>query len=128
MGLGGRGDSTNIIKEPLISIITSISFDHMDRLGNTLAEIAGEKAGIIKPGCPVVSNVKDHDAAAVIARKAYELGCVLYDATKNKYGNTFRDLEGSKFTTMLYGTDYSDVEISMLGEHQIENCMTTASR
>ncbi len=124
VGLGGRGDSTNIIKAPLISIITSISFDHMDRLGNTLAAIAGEKAGIIKPGCPVVSNVKDHEAAAVIARKAYELGCVLYDATKNKYGNTFRDLEGSKFTTMLQGTDYSDVEISMLGEHQIENCMT----
>ena len=124
VGLGGRGDSTNIIKEPLVSIITSISYDHMDRLGDTLAKIAGEKAGIIKPGCPVVSNVKDHEAAAVIARRAYELGCVLYDATKNKYGNTFRDLEGSKFTTMLYGTDYSDVEISMLGEHQIENCMT----
>ncbi len=124
VGLGGRGDSTNIIKDPLVSIITSISFDHTDRLGNTLAEIAAEKAGIIKPGCPVVSNVKDHEAAAVIARKAYETGSVLYDATKNKYGNTFRDLEGSKFTTMLQGTDYSDVEISMLGEHQIENCMT----
>ncbi|MBR3260117.1 MAG: bifunctional folylpolyglutamate synthase/dihydrofolate synthase, partial [Firmicutes bacterium] len=49
VGLGGIGDSTNLIKEPLVSVITSISFDHTDRLGNTLAEIAGNKAGIIKP-------------------------------------------------------------------------------
>ncbi|MEM0951024.1 MAG: folylpolyglutamate synthase/dihydrofolate synthase family protein [Cyanobacteria bacterium P01_H01_bin.74] len=53
-GLGGRLDSTNCIEKPALSIITSIGFDHQRHLGNTLAEIAGEKAGIIKPGCPVV--------------------------------------------------------------------------
>ncbi|HAL74474.1 MAG TPA: bifunctional folylpolyglutamate synthase/dihydrofolate synthase, partial [Clostridiales bacterium] len=52
-GLGGRLDSTNIISQPLACLITALGFDHMDRLGNTMAEIAAEKAGIIKPGCPV---------------------------------------------------------------------------
>ena len=82
VGLGGRGDSTNVVEKPLISIITSISYDHMDRLGSTLEEIAGEKAGIIKDGVPVVSNVEQREAAAVIARTAYQKGCALYDATK----------------------------------------------
>ncbi len=50
VGLGGSGDSTNVVKEPLASVICSISYDHMDRLGNTLEEIAADKAGIIKPG------------------------------------------------------------------------------
>ena len=77
VGLGGRGDSTNVVEKPLISIITSISYDHMDRLGSTLEEIAGEKAGIIKDGVPVVSNVDQREAAAVIARIAYQKGCVL---------------------------------------------------
>jgi dihydrofolate synthase / folylpolyglutamate synthase len=71
VGLGGRGDSTNIIKHPLVSVITSIGHDHMDRLGNTLSAIAAEKAGIIKPGVPVVISVEDKEAARVIARVAY---------------------------------------------------------
>lgn len=121
VGLGGRGDSTNIIEKPLISIITSISYDHMDRLGNSLEEIAFEKAGIIKNHVPVVTNVKDKSAARVIAKKAYEMDSVLYDATKIKTFATGKTLEGSSFSMNLYGTDYSDVEISMVGEHQIEN-------
>ena len=60
VGLGGIGDSTNIIKDPLVSVITSISFDHTDRLGNTLTEIAGNKAGIIKAGHPVVTPDAAH--------------------------------------------------------------------
>ena len=62
VGLGGRLDSTNVC-QPLVSVITSISFDHTQQLGNTLAAIAGEKAGIIKPGVPVVSGVIDRRAA-----------------------------------------------------------------
>ena len=49
-----------MVKEPLASVICSISYDHMDRLGTTLEEIAADKAGIIKPGCPVISNVPEH--------------------------------------------------------------------
>ena len=69
-GLGGRLDSTNIIEKPMACIITALGYDHMDRLGSTLAEIAGEKAGIIKPGCPVFLydphdlNLSRDDAAA----------------------------------------------------------------
>ena len=67
VGLGGRLDSTNVI-QPLVSVITSISFDHMKQLGSTLAAIAREKAGIIKPGVPVVSGVMDGGSAAVDRR------------------------------------------------------------
>ena len=62
VGLGGRLDSTNVCL-PVVSVITSISFDHMQQLGNTLASIAREKAGIIKPGVPVVCGVTDAGAA-----------------------------------------------------------------
>ena len=82
VGLGGRGDSTNIIKKPEISIITSISYDHMDRLGSTLGLIAGEKAGIIKEGVPVVMNVDEREAQIPIAKAAYEKNAVLYDVKK----------------------------------------------
>src|SRR3954453_12285730 len=74
VGLGGRLDSTNVCL-PVVSIITSISFDHMRQLGNTLASIAREKAGIIKPGVPVVSGVTDIEPQAVIAQTARDHGC-----------------------------------------------------
>src|SRR5665648_911433 len=121
VGLGGRGDSTNVIESPLISIITSISHDHMDRLGSSLEEIAFEKAGIIKKGVPVVINVRDREAAKVIAKKAYEMNAVLFDATKVKTNIKNKDLNGSNFDMNVYGTDYSEIEITMIGEHQIEN-------
>lgn len=124
VGLGGTGDSTNVIKKPLVSVITSISYDHMQQLGNTLEAIAGEKAGIIKPGVPVVSNVPQREASAVIARTAYEKGCVLYDAAKVEYRITAQSAEGSSFDMQLYGTDYSGIAISMPGRHQIENAKT----
>jgi len=121
VGLGGAGDSTNIIENPLISIITSISYDHMDRLGGSLEEIALQKAGIIKKGVPVVCHVKDQSAAKVIAKKAYETGAVLYDGVKIKTIVTASDMEGTTFDMKVYGTDYSGVEISMAGSHQVEN-------
>lgn len=126
VGLGGRGDSTNIIKKPLLSIITSISYDHTDRLGKTLAEIAGEKAGIIKAGVPVVMNVKTEgrEAEKVIARKAYEIGSVLHDVTKLRCGNERTDMDGTTFDASIYGTSYADVDISMLGSHQVQNALT----
>ena len=80
VGLGGRGDSTNIIKAPVITVITSISYDHMDRLGSTITEIAGEKAGIIKASCPVVVSTEREEALSVFREKAASLGAPLYDA------------------------------------------------
>ncbi len=76
VGLGGRLDSTNVCL-PVVSVITSISFDHMRQLGNTLASIAREKAGIIKPGVPVICGVTDPEPQAVIAQLAREHGCRL---------------------------------------------------
>jgi dihydrofolate synthase/folylpolyglutamate synthase len=76
VGLGGRLDSTNVCL-PVVSVITSISFDHMKQLGNTLAAIAREKAGIIKPGVPVVCGTTEPESQQVIAEVAREHGCRL---------------------------------------------------
>jgi dihydrofolate synthase/folylpolyglutamate synthase len=76
VGLGGRLDSTNIIT-PLVSLITNISYDHQAMLGDTLPEIAGEKAGIIKPGRPVVVSQTQPEVAAVFAAKARQQGSPL---------------------------------------------------
>jgi dihydrofolate synthase / folylpolyglutamate synthase len=75
-GMGGRLDSTNVV-QPLAAVITSIGMDHMQYLGNTLANIAGEKAGIIKPGVPVVTGPLPEEAAAVIAEVAGARGAEL---------------------------------------------------
>jgi dihydrofolate synthase/folylpolyglutamate synthase len=76
VGLGGRLDSTNIIT-PLVSLITNISYDHQAMLGNTLPEIAGEKAGIIKPGRPVVVSQRQPEVASVFEAKAQQEGSAL---------------------------------------------------
>jgi len=76
VGLGGRFDSTNVC-DPLLSVITSIAFDHTQQLGNTLAAIAFQKAGIIKPGRPVVSGVAEAEPREVIERIATERGAPL---------------------------------------------------
>lgn len=78
-GLGGRLDATTSIENPVVCVITSISLDHMQYLGNTVGEIAGEKAGIIVPGVPVVYDGNDREAAEVIRKKAQELGSPAYE-------------------------------------------------
>ena len=72
-GLGGRLDATNSFADPVLSIITSISLEHTEILGDTIAQIAGEKAGIIKPGVPVVFDANDPEASAVIRAHAGEM-------------------------------------------------------
>lgn len=78
VGLGGRLDSTNIV-EPQVAVITSIDFDHENFLGHSIAEIAGEKAGIIKPGAWVLSSAERPEARAVIARRCGEVGARLVE-------------------------------------------------
>ena len=73
-GLGGRLDLTNVVEKPLACIITSISFDHMEYLGHSIPEIAGEKAGILKRNTPVIYDATSAEAAAVIAERANDLG------------------------------------------------------
>ena len=84
-GLGGRLDATNAIDNPALAIITSISLDHTAILGDTIEKIAGEKAGIIKPGVPVFFDGSSKKAAEVIKTKASELGVSCREVTKNAY-------------------------------------------
>lgn len=81
-GLGGRLDATTAVEEPAACVITSISFDHMQYLGNTIAEIAGEKAGIIVPGVPVIYDGNNPEAAKVIRKQAEALGSPYYEVKK----------------------------------------------
>lgn len=124
VGLGGIGDSTNVVKSPLASVITSISYDHMAQLGSSLAEIAANKAGIIKTGCPVIANVPQRDAAKIIARKAYAMGSRLYDISGIRAAVSDETPFSQKVSMELYEKRYSDVEISMVGRHQAENLKT----
>jgi dihydrofolate synthase/folylpolyglutamate synthase len=81
-GLGGRLDATTAVEDPAACVITSISFDHMQYLGNTIAEIAGEKAGIIVPGVPVIYDGNNPEAAKVIRKQAEALGSPYYEVKK----------------------------------------------
>lgn len=78
VGLGGRLDATNVCLEPLVTIITSISREHWQQLGPTIADIAREKAGILKPGCPVVVGTLPPDAEKVVRSRALELQCPIF--------------------------------------------------
>ncbi len=120
VGLGGRGDSTNVIRNPLACVITTIGMDHTDRLGNTLGEIAGEKAGIIKAGRPVISAVTGEEAKSVISGKALELSAEFIDVSEIKTQITERSLAGTEFT-VSGGKSY---RIRMAGDHQVRNSLT----
>ena len=84
-GLGGRLDATNAVEHPLVTVITSIGMDHMEYLGHTLGEIAGEKAGIIRPGVPVFYAQTAEESDSVIARTAEERGSFCKKIGKDAY-------------------------------------------
>lgn len=123
VGLGGRGDSTNVVSKPLVSIIASISLDHTDRLGNTIAEIAFEKAGIIKNNCPVIMGTYDDEAKEVIKRRCLELSAPCYDASELRRQIISESIDGCRFTTEIFGEE-EHIDISMIGRHQIDNAIT----
>lgn len=81
-GLGGRLDTTNVVSRPLACVITSISLDHTQYLGDTIAQIAGEKAGIIKPGVPVIYDDNQPEASEVIAARSGQLGVPAYPVSE----------------------------------------------
>ena len=96
-GLGGRLDATNSVEKPLACIITSISLDHMEYLGNTVSEIAGEKAGIIKPGVPVIYDGHVEEVAQVIEAQAKKMGSPAYALTADQYELVQQNREGIIF-------------------------------
>ena len=122
VGLGGRGDSTNVIEKPLVTAITSISYDHMDRLGNTLGEIAFEKAGIIK-NAPVVTGIMSLEAIEVIRKKANDKGATIYETKAEEYNIIEENLEGSSFTCKIFDKTWENLKIQMIGEHQVQNAI-----
>lgn len=123
VGLGGSGDSTNVCREPLMTVITSISMDHMDRLGNTIEEIAAEKAGIIKDGCPVVTSASDVRALRVIERTAEEHKSMFFETTNLPIRITEEGISGSCFDVDVQGVSFEGVRIAMAGRHQIDNAV-----
>jgi dihydrofolate synthase/folylpolyglutamate synthase len=126
VGLGGRFDSTNVCR-PLVSIITSISFDHMQQLGYTLASIAREKAGIIKPGRPTVSGVRPAEARAVVAQKCRERGSALcqldvdfhYDHAPARIG--MANEESPRVRVRTREKLWPWMELGLVGDHQAAN-------
>ncbi|MDR1953267.1 MAG: hypothetical protein LBQ21_02115, partial [Clostridiales Family XIII bacterium] len=129
VGLGGAGDSTNVIDDCLIAVITSISLDHCDVLGHTVEAIAKEKAGIIKPGSVVVNGASGA-AGAVIKRTASEMRCQLFDASAAVPRNVKVGIEGTEFSVDIGGEVYEHVRLSMIGKFQAENavCALCVSR
>jgi len=126
VGLGGRLDATNVIK-PEVCVITSISFDHTDVLGDTLAQIATEKAGIIKSGSTVVCSPQAPEAMEVIERVCRERGVKLIrvggEVTWQRRGFS---PEGQSFQLKGLAGEYN-LSLPLLGEHQLENAATAVA-
>ncbi len=129
VGLGGRLDSTNVI-QPEVSVITNISFDHMSLLGNTLEKIAGEKAGIIKPGIPVIIGETEAETAPIFKKKASTLQAPIIFADQDYTITRAQQLrEGKKvFLTMDAEKQerggYKDLQSELLGLYQLKNIPT----
>lgn len=119
VGLGGTLDSTNVIK-PIIQVITSISFDHTNLLGNALEKIAREKAGIIKKGIPTVIYPQQEEVLKVIKNKCFEMDSELYIA--NNENLKFENIVNlDKPYQLLKYNNEIDILLPLLGEHQIIN-------
>lgn len=123
VGLGGSGDSTNVIDQPLAAVITPVDYDHMEYLGNTLAAIAGEKAGIIKAHCPVVVGKQEMEALGVIEEKAEVLEAPLLRGIAEELEVHESSLHGQVFSAVLDGRRYDRINVSLPGLHQVDNCL-----
>jgi len=125
VGLGGRFDSTNVIT-PMLSVITSISFDHVEQLGDRLGLIAFQKAGIVKPGRPVVSGATAPEAAEVIRRVALECRSPLTELDRDfRYRHSPARFNGEAVKSRVEVTTsrrrWPAMELNLLGDHQAAN-------
>lgn len=126
-GIGGKFDSTNVIT-PLLSILTSISLDHTQILGDTIEAIAHEKAGIIKPLVPVISAVKAKQAVDVIEEKALTEKAPIYQLYKDfLIDNVTQEDNQQRFTYQLNSVSFVDLLLKMKGHHQVENASLAIS-
>ena len=120
-GLGGRLDATNVVEKPLACIITSISRDHTEYLGDTLEAIAGEKAGIIKAGVPVIYDASQPGPASVIAAKAKEMGSPAWPMEPSFYEMKTQSREGIAFTFAYPGGEKAELAIPYVAKYQMMN-------
>ncbi len=118
-GLGGEEDATNLIQNTVVAVLASVSMDHMAVLGKTLPEIARQKAGIIKPGCRVVSTQQQEEVSAVFEEKCKKLHVPLTIADGSKATRVKSTLEKQRFSY----AQYKDAEISLIGRYQIDNAV-----
>ena len=125
VGLGGRFDATNVVKKPLVSVITSISYDHMDYLGDTLEKIAYEKTGIIKEGTPAVIYPQADNITNVIKNVASGKNASVYEANIHNIEKIKSDITGQWFKYMKDDVfNLPGLKINLLGEHQLLNALT----
>jgi dihydrofolate synthase/folylpolyglutamate synthase len=122
VGLGGRFDATNVVAAP-VGAITSIGLDHTEHLGTTLAAIAGEKAGIIKPGMTVVTGALPPDAAAVVARVAAERDAHLVPAHADADIEAVEDDGRVRLAVRTPAGTYGPLPLALRGAHQAENAL-----
>ena len=120
-GLVGRLDATNVVEKPLACIITSISRDHTEYLGDTLEAIAGEKAGIIKAGVPVIYDASQPGPASVIAAKAKEMGSPAWPMEPSFYEMKTQSREGITFTFAYPGGEKAELVIPYVAKYQMMN-------
>jgi dihydrofolate synthase/folylpolyglutamate synthase len=126
-GLGGRLDATNVVF-PLVSVITRIGLEHTQYLGDTLEAIAGEKAGIVKAGRPVVCGATPDEARGVIRQRAAALNTAFVDAAEAVTARRVsQSLEGQTVALAGSDTDYGRVRVALLGRHQLENVATAVA-
>jgi dihydrofolate synthase/folylpolyglutamate synthase len=126
VGMGGKFDATSVI-EPVVSIITSIGFDHTDVLGTTLAEIAAEKCGIIKPAGTVVTSPQPDEAAEVISQTCRQRGAKLKTVGKDvTWEGLGFDLNGQRLRVQSRRDSY-ELFLPLLGEHQLVNAATAVA-
>jgi dihydrofolate synthase/folylpolyglutamate synthase len=124
-GMGGRFDSTNFCN-PCVSIITSISYDHMDKLGDRIEDIAGEKAGIIKPGKPVVLGLQVYEVTEIFSERARALGSPLFRVDEHCSCEIVESSErGSRFHARIEGRELPSLFLSLPGRHQVENALAS---
>ena len=124
-GLGGRLDPTNVIPKPAVCVLTAIGLDHMQLLGNTLEAIAGEKAGIIKPGVPAVCYPPDDEAVAAVFRQAATKQSAPLNMLSRKQALIRESgAHGSVVDFMIGSRTWSEMKISLPGEHQVYNALT----
>lgn len=122
VGLGGRFDATNILT-PSVGAITSIGFDHQQYLGNTLAAIAFEKAGIIKPGMTLVTGTVPAEAGRVIAQIAQERGARLVPCFEGTSLETTFEAGSARLTLRTPVASYGPLTLGLRGEHQVGNAV-----